>query len=96
MDDLACKPILKRARRAAVGARHICAEGCQFVTGSEGLSKGERLAFVINESDRVAGTVRWVVRDRAGFAFDAPIASRTLAALRASTQNYESIELYRD
>lgn len=96
MDDLARKPILRRSRRAVVGARHICADGCQFVTLSEELSKGERLAFVINESDRVAGTVRWVVRDRAGFAFDAPIASGTLAALRASTQNYENIELYQD
>ncbi|HKT85407.1 MAG TPA: PilZ domain-containing protein [Novosphingobium sp.] len=96
MDELTRKPILRRSPPASVEARHISAEGCQFVTGSGQLSRGERFAFVVNESDRVAGTVRWVVRDRAGFAFDAPIAGETLAALRARTQNYGSVELHQD
>lgn len=96
MDELIRMPIPGWFPRASVGARHICAEGCQFVTGSEEFSKGERFAFMVNESKRVTGTVRWVVRDRAGFAFDAPVAKETLAALLARTQDYGSIELYRD
>lgn len=96
MDELTRKPTVRRAPRASVAARHICAEGCQLVTGNKPLSKGERFALVVNESDRVAGTVRWVVRDRAGFAFDAPIAGEILAALRARTQNYRGIELHSD
>ena len=93
MDKLTLAPALKRSPQGSVRARHVCAEGCQLVTGTEQLSKGDRFAFLLNASDRVTGTVRWVVRDRAGFAFDAPIADEVMAALK---QNYRGIELYQD
>lgn len=78
----------------SVGARHVCAEGCQFVTEREQLLKGERFAFVVDGKERITGTVRWVVRDRAGFAFDAPITREMQSALLADMQNYRGIELY--
>ena len=78
----------------SVGARHVCAEGCQFVTEREQLSKGERLALVVDGKERITGTVRWVVRDRAGFAFDAPLTREIQSALLADTRHYKGIELY--
>lgn len=93
---VAFRESLEHSPHASVGARHVCAEGCQFVTEREQLFKGERFTFVVDGSNRIAGTVRWVVRDRVGFAFDAPIAERTRTALLARTRNYRSIDLYQD
>lgn len=94
MEKVAVGAMPEHSLYASVGARHVCAEGCQFVTEREQLLKGERFAFMVDGRERVTGTVRWVVRDRAGFAFDAPIARETQSALLTDTQNYRGIELY--
>lgn len=96
MEKIAFMNMAGRAPYASVGARHVCAQGCQFVAGREQFSKGERFAFAVNGTGRIAGTVRWVVKDRVGFAFDAPIAEEVRSALRAGANYQANIELYQD
>lgn len=75
-------------------ARHVSPEGCQLVVESSLLEKGLRLVMAQAGFARVTGTVRWVVGDRAGFAFDAPIAGEFMQAMKLGLQG-PGLELYR-
>lgn len=79
---------------ASVGARHVSAEGCQFVVEREMPAKGERFLFHVDGQATVAGTVRWVVSDRIGFAFDSPIDREVQTALLARSQGFRGIQIY--
>ncbi|GGC14271.1 hypothetical protein GCM10011494_36370 [Novosphingobium endophyticum] len=79
---------------ASVGARHVSAEGCQFVVEREMPAKGERFAFHVDGRVAVTGTVRWVVSDRIGFAFDRLIDREMQTALLARSQGFRGIEIY--
>lgn len=61
---------------------------------SEAPVKGERFIFLLDEQVSLAGTVRWVVRDRVGFAFDRPIEQDERTALLARARGYKGIEIY--
>lgn len=49
-------------------ARHVSTEGCQFAIRGGRPAVGDRLGFGWR-GDPIAGTVRWVLEDRIGFAF---------------------------
>lgn len=49
-------------------ARHVSAEGCQFMIRGARPVVGERLGFAWH-GEPIGGTVRWVLEDRIGFAF---------------------------
>jgi hypothetical protein len=57
--------------------------------------KGDRFTFSVAGVQRVAGTVRWVVEDRVGFAFDRPICEEALGMLSVLARQFRPIELYR-
>jgi hypothetical protein len=80
---------------ASVGARHVSAEGCQLVVEREVPARGERFVFSLGGQAMVAGTVRWVVKDRVGFAFDQPIEREAQTALLAGSRTLNGIEIYR-
>lgn len=67
-------------------AKHVSPEGCQLVVERNLLEKGVRLVLSLAGCPRVTGTVRWVVEDRAGFAFDAPIAADLMGVMRLGAQ----------
>lgn len=62
-------------------ARHVSAHGCQFVLNGRAPAVGCRLAFATPAGAAVSGTIRWVLRDRIGFAFDRPIDADAIAGL---------------
>lgn len=86
--------LCRQSAFASVGARHVSAEGCQFVIDCEMPTKGERFAFSLDERITVAGTVSWVVKDRIGFAFDCPIGQDLRTALLAQGRGHQGIEIY--
>ncbi|MCJ2182009.1 PilZ domain-containing protein [Novosphingobium sp. 1949] len=65
-------------------ARHVSADGCQFVLEQGALERGQNLAFLLEGFGVVRGKVRWIVADRIGFAFDGRLerdAQRALAGM---------------
>jgi hypothetical protein len=86
--------VRKQSAYASAIARHISADGCQFVTGSAGIVEGQRFRFAPGGLAPISGTVRWVVGDRAGFAFDRPIPTEAQATMRQHRGIVEEIDLY--
>lgn len=74
-------------------ARHTSSEGCQLVVEPGTLSAGQRCALVLEALDRVSGTVRWVVDNRAGFAFDERMDRERQKAIAARCAGAQGIEL---
>jgi hypothetical protein len=63
-------------------ARHVSADGCQFTLSGALPEEGMRMFFTTrNGGERVAGTVRWVLAERIGFAFDRPLGPPELAEM---------------
>lgn len=79
---------------ASATARHISAEGCQFVVGPDRIAEGQRLRFALEGHPAVRGTVRWVVGDRIGFAFDRPISHDAQKLMQERCRVVEAVELY--
>ena len=86
--------VRKPSSNASALARHISAEGCQFVTGWGEIAEGQRFSFALGGHPPVSGTVRWVVGDRAGFAFDQPISREAQATMRQLCRTVERLDLY--
>lgn len=79
---------------AAAVPRHVSADGCQLVLRGVGIRAGERLRFDLAGAGPVAGTVRWVVADRAGFAFDRPLSRDDASALLRHGRDLPGLALY--
>jgi len=75
---------------SAALAKHVSAEGCQFVFNEKRVAPGQRFRFKLEGFNPVIGTVRWVVTDRVGFAFDRPL-SRVGVGERRSRSTSSSI-----
>ncbi|HUD31287.1 MAG TPA: PilZ domain-containing protein [Novosphingobium sp.] len=75
-------------------ARHISSEGCQFVVEQDDIAEGQRFSFALEGHPAVRGTVRWVVNDRVGFAFDRPISRDTQAAMQQRCRIVQGVDLY--
>ncbi|MCT2400701.1 PilZ domain-containing protein [Novosphingobium mangrovi (ex Huang et al. 2023)] len=78
----------------AVVARHVSAEGCQLILKQDQVAKGQRFRFNLDGAGAVVGTVRWVVSDRIGFAFDQPLCRRTQDALANHCRVVHGLELF--
>lgn len=83
----------KLSTHASAVARHVTAEGCQFVVERTGLAAGQSFSFTLDDHPPVRGTVRWVVRNRIGFAFDRPISHDTQAAMVRRSRVVQGLEL---
>jgi hypothetical protein len=84
---------------ACAVARHVTSDGCQFVVESdvvapEEIAQGQRFSFALDGHPPVRGTVRWVVHDRVGFAFDRPISHDAQAAMLMRSRVVQGVELY--
>lgn len=79
---------------ASATARHVSSDGCQLVLDDDSISKGQRFTFAIEGEAPVCGAVRWVVGDRAGFAFDSPIGKATMHALERGSRRAGNLDLY--
>lgn len=75
-------------------ARHVSSEGCQFVVEQDNIAQGQRFSFAVEGHSRVRGTVRWVVGDRLGFAFDQPITREAQRAMLTRARIVQGLELY--
>lgn len=75
-------------------ARHVSSEGCQFVIEQDNIAEGQRFSFDVEGHDPVRGTVRWVVGDRLGFAFDHPITREAQRAMQARSRIVQGVELF--
>lgn len=75
-------------------AKHVSADGCQFVVRREEFAPGQRLRFNLEGFEPVAGTVRWIVDDRVGFAFDRPLCRKSQEALSGYCRSVHGVELY--
>jgi hypothetical protein len=62
-------------------ARHVSSEGCQFVMSGKAPGLGRRLRVAAGPQWAITGTVRWVVGERIGFAFDQRIDAAAVIAL---------------
>ena len=74
-------------------ARHISAEGCQFVIVGKVPSIGRRVRLVVAPGVTVTGTIRWVLGERVGFAFDHRVDAATVAILSDPLAGALPIEL---
>ncbi|MGF7152547.1 PilZ domain-containing protein [Novosphingobium gossypii] len=83
----------KPSTHASAVARHVTADGCQFVIERIGVSAGQCFSFVLDDHPPVRGTVRWVVRDRIGFAFDRPISRATQMAMLRRSKVVQGLDL---
>lgn len=79
---------------ASAIAKHVSSEGCQFIVERENLAQGQRFAFTVDGYAPIQGTVRWVMSDRIGFAFDAPIARDAQRAMESRGRVMQGLELY--
>lgn len=75
-------------------AKHVCAEGCQFVIERDTVTAGQRFRFNLKGFEPVLGTVRWVVANRIGFAFDRPLCRGSQRALIDHCQVVHGLELF--
>ena len=69
---------------SAALAKHVSAEGCQFVFNEKR----------VEGFDPVIGTVRWVVIDRVGFAFDRPLSRACQQALSEHCRTVHGLKLF--
>lgn len=79
--------------RASGIAKHIAADGCQFVLERGALVRGQSVAFAIDGHGTVKGRVQWVVNDRIGFTFDNVLARDAQTALSSRSRLVPAIEL---
>lgn len=79
---------------ASAVARHISSDGCQLVVQRDLFMQGERYSFTLDGFPMIQGTVRWVVKDRVGFAFDAPISSATQTAIQQRCRLLNGLDLF--
>ncbi|MCJ2185338.1 PilZ domain-containing protein [Novosphingobium beihaiensis] len=75
-------------------AKHVFAEGCQFVVKQDSIAPGQRFRFNLEGLQPVVGTVRWVVEDRVGFAFDRPLSRKNQDALTSHCRSVHGLDLY--
>lgn len=78
---------------ASAMARHVSVDGCQFVLEAEALAQGQRVAFAL-EGRAVRATVRWIVQDRAGVAFDQPLSAAQAALMIGTSRAMQRLALY--
>jgi hypothetical protein len=83
----------KLSTHASAVARHVTSDGCQFVIERAGVAAGQCFSFVVDDYPPVRGTVRWVVKDRIGFAFDRPISRDAQAAMLRRSRVVQGLEL---
>lgn len=83
----------KLSAHASAVARHVTADGCQFVTERLGIAAGQCFSFTLDDHPPVRGTVRWVVNDRIGFAFDRPISRDAQAAMLRRSRVVQGVDL---
>lgn len=83
----------KPSVHASAVARHVTADGCQFVIEKAGVAAGQCFCFVVDDHPPVRGTVRWVVRDRIGFAFDRPISRAAQIAMLRRSKVVQGVDL---
>ncbi len=86
-------PAHKRSACTAL-AKHISAEGCQFIVRADSIATGQRFRFNLDGLEPVVGTVRWVVDDRIGFAFDRPLSRKSQDVLTSHCRSVLGLELY--
>jgi len=79
---------------ASALARHVSDEGCQLVVAGVEVGAGQRFTLEIAATERISGSVRWVVGARAGFAFDEPIGGDTLNAIRQGGPGLAALDIY--
>ncbi|MFC0205480.1 PilZ domain-containing protein [Novosphingobium soli] len=79
---------------ASAVARHVSAEGCQFVVEQGNVAEGQSLGLAVDGHPPIRGTVRWVVSDRIGFAFDCPLPRDAQAALQQRGRSARTVSLY--
>ncbi|GGN46919.1 hypothetical protein GCM10011349_14610 [Novosphingobium indicum] len=79
---------------SAALAKHVSAEGCQFVFNEKRVAPGQRFRFKLEGFDPVIGTVRWVVTDRVGFAFDRPLSRACQQALSEHCRTVHGLKLF--
>ncbi len=74
-------------------ARHVTHDGCQFVFREAVPGPAQRLTLVLEGNSPVSGVVRWIVTDRAGFAFDHGLDAEAMAELSNRSALVSEIEL---
>jgi hypothetical protein len=94
VDEVGVSIRRKPAAYSSAVARHISAEGCQFVIERDEVAEGQRFSFGVEGHPLILGTVRWVVGDRVGFAFDRPIPRAAQEAMRLRCRVVQGLDLY--
>lgn len=75
-------------------ARHISSDGCQFVVEQDDVVAGQCFRLALADHPPVRGTVRWVVADRVGFAFERPISRDVQVALQQRCRSGLGLDLF--
>lgn len=75
-------------------AKHVYAEGCQFIVAPDSIAPGQRFRFNLDGLGPVVGSVRWVVDDRVGFAFDRPLCRKSQEVLTGYCRSVLGLDLY--
>lgn len=83
----------RHAVYASALARHVSADGCQLVVEQRPVAAGQSFSFALDGHPPVRGTVRWVVKDRVGFAFDRPISRGAQSAMLLRSRVVQGLDL---
>ncbi|MCB2051716.1 MAG: PilZ domain-containing protein [Novosphingobium sp.] len=86
--DLPAKPL------AHVAVKHCSSAGCQLVADDLTLESGQVLKVRIAGIVTLSGTVRWVLPDRAGFAFDEPLPVDKVRQVRQPGRSPPSADVF--
>ena len=74
-------------------ARHVAAEGCQFVLSTNPPSVRQPMMFRLGSGTVVSGRISWVLGDRIGFAFDHRLGPDAIAELSSLGSSLRMIQL---
>lgn len=76
--------------------RHVSEDGCQLILMAKAPNVGRRLSFECAPGSTISGTIRWVLGDRVGFAFDQRISPEAVAQVTATGAQIKTIRLLAD
>lgn len=74
-------------------ARHVTAEGCQFVLSGDAPPAGKAMIFLLTSGAPVTGRIIWVLDRRIGLAFDHPLAPDYVDELSSQSSALKALRL---
>jgi hypothetical protein len=73
--------------------RHVSEDGCQLILVGKAPNVGRRLSLESSPGVTISGTIRWVLGERVGFAFDHRISPEAVTQVTVTGAQLKAIRL---